>query len=115
MMDEATVGLCVLVNQRERNKAIGINQDPQLVRGLSAYVRNITQEDIKSTTHMLVRAAWLKAMIEEHQALAGRLTDYIMKNLEDEDIRNEGVHIMTKLDSYITRLGEDLEALWQPS
>jgi hypothetical protein len=114
-MDDGIFAVCLLAKLRERNQAIGINQDTQLLRGLSAYVRDISREDMKSSTQRLVKAAWLKAMIDEHSALAKRLTDYIMANIEDGDIRNEGVYIMTKLDAYITHLSDELEALWQHS
>ncbi len=114
-MEKATLGLCILINQRERNKAIGVSQDTQLQRGLSAYVRSISTSAMRATSRRLARAAYLKALIEEHQALAGRLTDYIMKNLEDDDIRNEGIYIMTQLDAFISHLGNELEALWLPS
>jgi hypothetical protein len=114
-MNKATLACCLLVNQRERNGAIGITQDTQLLRGLSAYVRNSNREDMTALTKRMVEAAWLKAMIDEHKVLADQLTDHIMANIEDADIRNEGVFIMKKLDAYISRLGEELEAIWLPS
>lgn len=113
-MDNATLGVCILLNQRERNKAIGINQDTQLLRGLSAYVRNTNNEQIKSDVSLVVRAVYLKAMIEEYQVLAGRLTEYITANIDDADTRNEGIYVMKNLDAYISHLGDELEALWLP-
>lgn len=114
-MDKATLGLCVLINQRERNKAIDVSHDTQLLRGLSVYVRSIHKANIEDTIQTIVKASYLKAMIEEYHALASRLTDYIMANIGDDDIRNEGVYTMTKLEAYVTHLGDELEALWQLS
>ena len=110
-MDKATLALCILINQRERNKAIGITQDTQSLRGLSAYVRSTNRAAITAATQRLVRAAWLKAMIDEHVTLADRLTAHITKNIDDPDTRTEGVYVMTKLESYITHLGDEFEAL----
>lgn len=113
-MDEGALGLCILINQRQRNTAIGVSQDTHLLRGLSAYVRSIHKANTDDTIQTIVKASYLKAMVEEYHALAGRLTDYIMENIEDDDIRNEGVYAMTKLEAYVTHLGDELEALWQP-
>ncbi|MHC4749530.1 MAG: hypothetical protein ACYTFW_06600 [Planctomycetota bacterium] len=114
-MDNATVAFCILINQRQRNKAIGIETDTQFLRGMAAYIRSSSEKQAKSDVEQVVKASYLKVLIEEHQRLAQRLTDYIMANLEDDDIRNEGVYVMTKLEAYVTHLGDELEALWQPS
>lgn len=114
-MNKATLAICILLQRRERNKAISLKQDTQLLRGLSAYVRNISTEDMKETSRRIVRASWLKAMIDEHIALSERLTNHITANIEDANTRNEGVYIMTQLDAYITHLNDELESLWLPS
>jgi hypothetical protein len=82
---------------------------------MAGFIRHDSRGTARDTTRQVVRAGYLKALIEEHQTLAKRLTDYITANIEDDDIRNEGVYVMTKLESYITHLGDELEALWQPS
>ena len=110
-MEKATLAFSILIQQRERNKAIGIANDTQMLRGLSAYGRSENKAQGKSDIQALVKASWLKAMIEEHQALAIRLTEYITANIEDADTRNEGIYVMTKLESYITHLGAELEVL----
>jgi hypothetical protein len=113
-LDEATIAaFCILINQRQRNKAIGITTDPQFLRGMAGYIRSANEKQIRANVGQIVKASYLKALIEEHQSLAKRLTDYIMTNIEDGDIRNEGVYVMTKLESYITHLGDELEGLWE--
>jgi hypothetical protein len=114
-MDRSTVAFYILVNQRQRNKAIGIARDPQFLRGMAAYIRSIGEDEARNDIVRAVKAWYLKALIEEHQRLAKRLTDYITANIEDDNIRNEGVYVMTKLESYVTHLGAELGALWQPS
>jgi hypothetical protein len=114
-MDKASLAFCILAHQREKNGAIGLSQDTQMLRGLSAYVRNVSAEDIKSASQRIAQASCLMAMIDENRALAKRITDYVMDNLNDADIRNEGVYIVTQIDAYITHLSEKLENLWQHS
>ena len=80
---------------------------------MASFIRSTSEAQSKAVTKRMVEITYLKAMIEEHQALATRLTDYIMDNLEDDDIRNEGVYAMTKLDAYVNHLSEQLEVLWQ--
>lgn len=114
-MDKATLAFCILINQRQRNTAIGIANDTQFLRGMAAYIRSANDKQTRANVGQIVKASYLKALIEEHQRLAKRLTDYIMANIENADIRNEGVYVMTKLESYVKFLGDELEALWQPS
>ena len=117
-MDKATLATLILVNQRQRNVAIGIANDPQFhpqfLRGMASFIHSTSEAQFKATAKRLAEVVFLKAMIEEHQALATRLTDYIMDNLEDDDIRNEGVYAMTKLEAYVNHMAEKLEdVLWQ--
>lgn len=113
-MDKATLATLILINQRQRNIAIGIANDPQFLRGMASFIRNTSEAQSKAIARRLAEAVFLKTMIEEHQALATQLTDYIMDNIEDDDIRSEGVYAMTKLEAYVTRLGDELGALWLP-
>ena len=110
-MDKATLATFILINHRQRNTAIGIANDPQFLRGMASFIRSTSEAQSKAVTKRLVEATFLKAMIEEHQALASRLTDYIMANLEDDAIRNEGVYAMTKLEAYVNHLSEQLESV----
>jgi predicted Ser/Thr protein kinase len=110
-LDKASLAFFVLVNQRQRNKAIGIENDPQFLRGMAAYIRSANEKQVRENIGTVVKASYLKSLLEEHQALARRLTDYIMANIEDDEIRNEGVYVMTKLESYVNHLGGELEAL----
>lgn len=110
-MDKAAIGLCLLINQRERNQAIGVAHDTQHLSGLSAFVRSAVEEETKSHLQTLGRAAYLKAMVEEHARLADRLGDYITANIEDDKIRRDGLEAMSNLDAYITHLGVELEAI----
>jgi hypothetical protein len=80
---------------------------------MAGFIRHDSRDQASTATRQVVRAAYLKSLIEEHQRLAKRLTDYIMENIEDDTIRNEGVYVMTKLESYVNHLGDELEALWQ--
>lgn len=113
-MDKATLATLILINHRQRNTAIGIANDPQFLRGMVSFIRSTGEAQSKATAKRLAEAVFLKAMIEEHQALAARLTDYIMDNIEDDDIRNEGVYAMTKLESYVNHMAEKLEdVIWQ--
>lgn len=107
-MDKSMMGVCLLIYERERNQAIGIKQDPQLLRGLSAFVRSVGKEETKVHIKTMATATYLKAMIEEYTALAYRLDDYVTTNIEDEEIRRNGLEAMVKLESYITHLGDEL-------
>lgn len=107
-MDKATLAFCILINQRDRNEAIGIKNDTTFLRGLGHFMRNSHKDKLSSAISTISHAAYLKAMIEECQGVAQKLTQHIMDNLEDESIRAEGVYVMTKLESYIHHLGEQL-------
>ncbi len=110
-MDTATLATLILINHRQRNTAIGIANDPQFLRGMATFIRSTSEAQSKAVTKRLVEATFLKAMIEEHQVLAQRLTDYITENIEDDVIRNEGVYTLTKLETYVNHLGEQLEGV----
>lgn len=111
-LDNATLAFCILIQQRERNNAIGITADTQFLRDMGQFVHSATIGQFKNDTGRLVKIAYLKALLEEYQALAKILTDHITENIDDADTRNEGVYAMTKLESYVTGLGDELEALW---
>lgn len=115
ILDNATLALSILIKHRQRNRAIGVKNDPQFLRGLASYVRASNEKQTQDGMVTIVKASYLKALIEEHQALAKRLTDYIMANIEDDEIRNEGVYAMTQLESYVNHLGDELGALWANS
>ena len=110
-MDNATLTAFILINQRQRNIAIGVSQDTQLLRGLSAYVRSVQRDQAKDAIEVIVRATWLRAMITELATLSERLEDYITVNIEDDEIRRDGLEAMSNLESYITHLGVELEAI----
>lgn len=110
-MDNATLAFCILIQRRERDRAIGLKQDTQHLRGLSAYVRHSQRADAKGAIEVIVEAAWHKAMIEELTSLADRLVDHITGNIEDDETRRDGLEAMTKLESYIAHLGNELEAV----
>ena len=114
-MDKSTLAFCILINQRQRNQAIGIKNDTTFLRGLGHFMRNSHKDQLSGAISTISQAAYLKAMIEECQGVSKKLTQYIMDNLEDETIRAEGVYVMTKLESYIHHLGEQLEDIWQHS
>lgn len=110
-MDTATLATLILINHRQRNTAIGIANDPQFLRSMASFIRSASEAQSKAVTKRLTEAVFLKAMIEEYQALAQRLTDYITENIEDDVIRNEGVYTLTKLEAYVNHLGEQLEGV----
>lgn len=110
-MDNVTLAFYILIRQRDRNNAIGITTDTQFLRGLERFIRSDMTAQAQEETDRLVKIAYLKALIDEHQALAKRLTDHITENIEDADTRNEGVYTMTKLEAHITKLGDKLEAM----
>jgi len=112
-LDKATLAFCILINQRQRNRAIGIKNDTTFLRGLGHFMRNSHKDQLSGAITTISRAMYLKAMIEECQSVAKKLTRHIMDNLEDADTRNEGVYAMTKLESYINYLGEQLGELWR--
>lgn len=114
-MDKATLAFFILIKRRERNKAIGIENDPQFLRGMAAYIRSANEKQTRDNVVRIVKASYLKTLIEEYQRLAKRLTDHIMANIDDPDTRNEGMYVMGKLDAYISHLGGELEDLWQQS
>ncbi len=111
-MDKSTLSFCILINQRQRNQAIGIKNDTAFLRGLGHFMRNSHKDQLSGAISTISQAAYLKAMIEEMQSLGERLSAYITANIEDKDIRNEGVYAMVKLESYINHLGEQLEKLY---
>ncbi len=110
-MDNPTLACNILINQRGRNKSIGINNDPQFLRGMVAYIGATNEKQIGDAMRHLAKASYLKAMIEEHVDLADRLVAYITANIEDDEIRRDGLVAMTKLESYINHLGTELEAI----
>lgn len=110
-MENSTLAACILIQRRDRNKAIGIANDTQLLRGLSAYALSGHKDSVGDAIAVMVRVAYLKAMIEQLTALADRLVDHITANIEDDDTRAEGMETMTKLESYINHLGSELEAI----
>lgn len=111
-MGNSTLALCLLIYHRERNEAIGIKQDPRMVRDLGSFVRSMDKEKMREYAQTLAKATYLQALINEHVALAARVTEYITSNVDDADARNEGLHTMIKLEAHITYLGDELEALW---
>lgn len=110
-MGNATLGACILINQRERNVAIGIANDSAFLRGVIYFIHSATQDQLKSDISLLAKAAYLKAMIEELTTLADRLVDHITTNIEDDDIRRDGLEAMSKLEAYTNHLGNELEAI----
>jgi hypothetical protein len=111
--DNLTLAYCILINQRERNTSIGIANDTQLVNGMAKYIRNQIENEADEEINRIAKTAWLKSSIEEYSRLAKRLTDYILANIEDDDIRNEGVYTIKKAESYIHFLEKELDNLWQ--
>ncbi|MCP4083168.1 MAG: hypothetical protein GY743_23345 [Planctomycetaceae bacterium] len=103
--------LFILANQRDRNRAIGIDRDTQALRGLAGYARSIEQAEIRADLANVARAAYLRAMIEEMARVGRHLADYIEDHIEDETIRAEGIYALTQLDTYVNLLGDELEAL----
>ncbi len=110
-MTNSSLAMCILINRRERNKAIGIANDPQLLRGLSAYALSSHKDNVGDAIQVMTRAVYLKAMIEQLTSLADRLVDHITANIEDDGTRAEGLETMTKLESFINHLGSELEAI----
>ena len=110
-MDKATLAFCILINQRQRNTPIGVTQDTQLQRGLSAYVRSTHKANVEDAIKRMVRAVYLKALIEQSTILADRLVDHITANIEDDEIRRSGLETMANLEAYTNHLGSELEAI----
>lgn len=108
---ESTLAFCILIQRRERDRAIGLKQDTQHLRGLSAYALNNYKDNVGGAIDVMVRAAYLKAMIEQLTALADRLVDHITANIENDEIRRHGMETMVGLESYITHLGKELETI----
>ncbi len=113
MTDNAELAPNILIHQRERNNAIGIKSDTLFLRGLAQFMRKSHNEQLSGAIKTISEAAYLKASIEEYQALALRLTNHILDNIDDDDTRNQGVHIIKSIDAYVTSLAEQLEILWQ--
>lgn len=113
MADKAELAFNILIHQRDRNNAIGVKTDTLFLRGLAQFTRKSHNEQLSTAVMTASEGAYLKASIEEYQALALRLTDHILDNIDDTDTRNEGVHIVKAIDTYVTHLGEQLEALWR--
>lgn len=79
---------------------------------MAHFMRNSHKDQLADAITAISQAVYLKAMIEECQSVAEKLTQHIMDNLENADTRSEGVYIMKNLESYITHLGEQLEMLY---
>lgn len=112
-LNNATLALNIWIYQRQRNAAIGIAGDTQLLRGLAQFIKETHSKEALGAMATISEAAYLKASIEEYQALALRLTKHVMANLDDDDTRDQGVHIVKAIDAHVTRLAEQLETLWQ--
>ena len=114
-MTNTSLAFNLLIYHRERNKAIGIENDTRFLRGMGAFIRHSGEGEAKTAINQMMEPVALKAEIEAYQALAKRLSGHIIDNLGDNDIRNEGVHVVKTIDAYVTHLSERLEVLWQLS
>jgi len=107
--NEGILALSILLAQRERNKAIGIRNDAQFLRGLGQFI----QSRAKRNTQKDIETNYLYVLLYEYQKLAKVVTDYIEENIEDQDTRNEGLRAMIAIESQVNFLGKQLEELWQ--
>lgn len=108
MLNEESL-IALVVYHRERNTAIGIGQDTQFVRGLSAFVRSVSTDGKKAVTYRFARAVWLQSLVDEYQLLAKHVTEHIMRNIDNQDTRNDGLQTMIGIDSAINAMVEELE------
>lgn len=112
-LDTPILAFNILIHQRARNSTIGIKTDTLFLRSLAQFMRKSHNEQLSAAVTTVTEVAYLKANIEEYQSLALRLTEHIIANIDDDDTRNQGVHIVKSIDAYVTHLAEQLETLWQ--
>lgn len=106
-----TLALNILVQQRERNQAIGIKNDTQFVRGLGQFIQAQNREAVDEVA-TAAEALYIHALIKEYQAVAKKVTEYIMENIDEQEARTDGLRTMIAIESHVNYLGEKLEELW---
>jgi hypothetical protein len=110
-LETETLALCVLVAQRKRNEALGVNNDTQFLRGLAQFIQSQNQVTVGEVVKV-TEGLYLQALIEEYQKLAKQVTEYITENIEDQETRTEGIRAMMGIEAHVNYLGKRLEGLW---